>query len=92
MKKKGKRVCLPLPLTDGTTKGFCEHFGLFDFGRVHLGPDHGTQRYFRTELVRDGQSERCLAGTGRTNEEQRASREFAGLYKIDGYPACLIKA
>lgn len=73
------------PPTDGTTEGFCEHFGLFDFRRVHLGPDHGTKRHFHTELVRDRERERGLAGAGRTNEEQRASREFARLYEFDDH-------
>ena len=87
-KKKDTSGCPKAP-TDGTTEGFCEHFGLFDFRRVHLGPDHGTKRHFRTELVRDGQSERGFTCSRRPHEEQRASGELARLYEFDDHPARL---
>lgn len=88
-KTKGAKQENARPPTDGTTEGFCEHFRLFDFRRVHLGPDHGTKRHFHAELVRDRERERGLAGAGCTNEEQRASREFARLYEFDDHTARL---
>jgi hypothetical protein len=63
--------------TDSSPKCLCKNLCLLHLGTIHLRPHHRAKRHLGPQLMRHGQRERSFARPWRTDEHERASREFA---------------
>jgi hypothetical protein len=77
--------------SDGAPEVLHEDLSLLDLGGVDLAAHHGAEGYLGSELLRDAERERGLAGTRRARHEQRAAGHLLSADHVDHHPARLAR-